>query len=456
LGRPEQGPWCRRPNLPGFWRRRRSPQPQRSRRRQGAVPIPIEKRRVVVTGLGAVTPLGNTRDEFWQRLIAGESGVAPISAFDASELPTRIAAEVKAFDADRLIGRRDARRMDRFAQFAFVAAREAVEDSQLPEDRAFRDATGAIVATGIGGIITLTDTVKKVVEAKTATKVSPFFIPMLMGNAAPAQISMQYGLRGPLFAVASACASANDAIATAYASIALGEARAMITGGSEATVTDITVGGFCSMKALSTRNEEPQRASRPFDRERDGFVLAEGGAIMVLEELESARARGAKIYAEILGYGQSADAYNLVAVDPTGNGVELALTRALQSAGIHPADVDYINAHGTSTPIGDPAESKAIENIFGESARKLAVSSTKSMHGHALGAAAAIEGVATVLAVHHDTIPPTINYEFPDPECTLDYVPNVARRSTVRVALSNSFGFGGHNSVLIIGKYAGS
>jgi 3-oxoacyl-[acyl-carrier-protein] synthase II len=413
----------------------------------------LDRKRVVVTGLGAVTPIGNTRDEFWRELIAGHSGVAQITSFDPKDLSTTIAAEVKNFDAEALIGRREARRMDRYAQFAFVAAREALEDAQFPDDPEVRDRTGAIVATGIGGMITIQDTVTKARAAGSVAKTSPFFIPMLMANAAPAHISMAYRLRGPLFAVSSACASSNDGIAVAYEYVSRGDCVAMVTGGAEATISDIAMSGFCSMKALSTRNDRPTEASRPFDRERDGFVLGEGGAILVLEELEFAKRRGARIYAEMLGYGQSADAYNLVAVDPTGSGVELALQRALQSAGIAAEDVSYVNAHGTSTPIGDPAESKAIETVFGEAARRLAVSSTKSMHGHALGAAGAIEGVATVLAVHNDIIPPTINYQFPDPECTLDYVPNVARRARVDVALSNSFGFGGHNSVLVFGKY---
>jgi len=415
----------------------------------------LSKKRVVITGLGAVTPLGNTRDEFWRRLIAGESGVGPVTAYDveAAGLKARIAAEVKGFEPDALIGRRDARRMDRYAQLAFVAAREALADANFPEDQALRDNTGVIVASGIGGIITIQDTVTKVREMKTASRVSPFFIPMLMSNAGPAQISMKERLRGPMYAVSSACASSNDAIAIAYDMIARGDTDAMVTGGSEATITDIAMGGFDQMKALSTRNDEPTKASRPFDKERDGFVLAEGGAILILESLDVARSRGARIYAELLGYGESADAYDIVAIDPTGSGVELALKRAFALSGIGPEHVDYVNAHGTSTPIGDPAESQALGRVLGVNGHKFAVSSTKSMHGHALGAAGAIEGVATTLAVYHDIMPPTINYEFPDPECTLDYVPNVARKGPVNVALSNSFGFGGHNSVVVFGKY---
>ncbi len=342
--------------------------------------------------------------------------------------------------------------MDRFTQFAFVAAREAIEDAKLPDDEAFKQRVGGVVGTGIGGIITFWLNSDKANENGTWSKVTPFFIPMLMANAAPAHISMAFGYQGPFFAAASACASGNDALVTAYNAIVYGDAIAMIAGGSEATVSPLAIGGFCSMKAMSTRNDDPARASRPFDRERDGFVLGEGAGILVLEEYEHAKARGAHIYCEMLGYGQSADAYDLVAPDPEGKGVGLAFRRAFESARITPGDVDYINAHGTSTPMGDPAESRAIEKVFGEDAMRIAVSSTKSMHGHALGAAGGIEGVATALAVENDLMPPTINYEFPDPECRLDYVPNVARKAPVRVALTNSFGFGGHNSVIVLGK----
>ncbi len=401
--------------------------------------------------MGAVTPLGNTCDEFWRRLVAGESGVGPITAFDAADFTTRFAAEVKDFSGEELIGRKEAKRMDRFAQFAFVAAREAIEDADLPQDQAFKENVGIVIGAGIGGIITFWLNSNKANADGTWAKVSPFFIPMLMANAAPAQISMEYGFRGPFFSVASACASANDAMITAYNYVARGDVTAMITGGTEATITPLALGGFCSMKALSTRNDDPARASRPFDKERDGFVIGEGSGIFVLEEYEHAKARGARIYAEMYGYGQSADAYNLVAPDPESRGVELALRRSCSSAGITPSEIDYINAHGTSTPLGDTAESQAIERVFGADSR-VAVSSTKSMHGHALGAAGGIEGIATVLSVAHDIMPPTINYDVPDPTCTLDYVPNVARRARVNIALSNSFGFGGHNSVLVFGK----
>ncbi len=411
----------------------------------------MDKPRVVVTGLGAVTPLGNTKDEFWRRLVAGESGVGPITAFDASAFSTHFAAEVKDFDSEALLGKREARRLDRFAQYAVVAAREAIEDAQLPQDEAFKERVGSVLGTGIGGILTFWHNSDIANKNGTWSKVTPFFIPMLMANAAPAHISMLYGFRGPFFSAASACASANDALATAFNMIQCGDAVAMIAGGTEATISPLALGGFCSMKALSTRNDEPAKASRPFDRERDGFVLAEGAGILILENYDHAKARGAKIYCEMLGYGQSADAYNLVAPDPDSRGVELALRRSLEKSSIAAGEVDYINAHGTSTTQGDVAESQAIARVFGADA-KLAVSSTKSMHGHALGAAGGIEGVATALAVRDDVMPPTINYDFPDPECTLDYVPNVARKAPVRVALSNSFGFGGHNSVLVFGK----
>jgi 3-oxoacyl-[acyl-carrier-protein] synthase II len=417
----------------------------------------LEKRRVVITGMGAVTPLGNSREAFWEGLITGRSGVGPTSAFDPAKLTTRIAAEVKGFDADALIGRRDARRMDRYAQFALIAAREAIEDAKLPEDPEFRTHTGAIVASGIGGIITVENTTFEVGPQQKWDRISPFFVPMLMSNAASAHISMNYGLRGPVFAVSSACASANDAFTVAYDKIVLGDAIAVVTGGSEATVIPTAMGGFCSMKAMSTRNDDPTHASRPFDKERDGFVLGEGAGIMVFEERESALGRGARIYAEVLGYGQAADAYHIAQPDPESKGVILAMERALARSGVSAAQVGYINAHGTSTPLGDLAESQAIERVFGEHATSgaLAVSSTKSMHGHLLGAAGAVEGIATALALARGIIPPTTNYEVPDPECTLDYVPNVARKADVQVAMSNGFGFGGHNTSVVFGRHAG-
>ncbi len=415
----------------------------------------MEKRRVVITGLGAITPLGNSAPLFWDGLVTGRSGVAPTTAFDASKLTTRISAEVKDFDPDALFGRREARRMDRYAQFALAAAREALEDAKFPDDPEVRDRTGAIVATGIGGIITVENTTFEVGPKQSWDRISPFFVPMLMGNAASAQISMNFGLRGPVFAVGSACASANDAFTVAYDKIVLGDAVAVVTGGSEATVIPTAMGGFCSMKAMTTRNDDPTHASRPFDKERDGFVLGEGAGVVILEEREFALARGARIYAELLGYGQSADAFHIAQPDPESRGVILAMQRALAHSGVEAQEVGYVNAHGTSTPLGDAAESQAIERVFGEHATggTLAVSSTKSMHGHLLGAAGAIEGIATALALHHGIIPPTTNYEVPDPECTLDYVPNIARKADLAVAMSNGFGFGGHNTSVVFGKH---
>jgi 3-oxoacyl-[acyl-carrier-protein] synthase II len=421
--------------------------------RNGVSPSVLEKRRVVITGIGAVTPLGNSREAFWDALIAGRSGVGLITAYDSSKLHTHIAAEVKDFDPDELIGRREARRMDRYAHFAFVAAREALADAKFPDDPDVRSRTGAIVASGIGGIITVEDAVVAVAPTKAWDRISPFFVPMLMSNAAAAHISMAHSLRGPVFSVASACASSNDAFAVAFDKIALGQAIAVVTGGSEATVMPTAMGGFDSMKALSRQNDEPEKASRPFDLGRDGFVLGEGSAILVLEEREFAIARGARIYCEVLGYGQSADAFHIAQPDPDSQGVILAMKRALENSGITKEQVGYVNAHGTSTPLGDQAESQAIETVFGEHAYKLAVSSTKSMHGHLLGAAGAVEGAACALALYTGILPPTINYERPDPECRLDYVPNVAREAQVDVAMSNGFGFGGHNSSVVFGRH---
>ena len=415
----------------------------------------MEKRRVVITGIGAITPLGNSAAEFWDGLTAGRSGITPLTAFDGSRLPTRIAGQLKDFSPDTLFGRRDARRMDRYAQMALAAAREAIADAGFPDDPDVRERTGAIVATGIGGIITIETGTLEVGPRGAWDRLSPFFVPMLMGNAASAQISMNYGLRGPVFALSSACASANDAFCVAYDKIVLGEAVAVVTGGSEAAVIPSAMGGFSSMKAMSTRNDEPERASRPFDKDRDGFVLGEGAGIVMLEDRDFALARGAKIYAELLGYGQSADAYHIAQPDPESKGVVLALQRALERSGVRPERIGYINAHGTSTPLGDAAESQAIERVFGAHATDggLAVSSTKSMHGHLLGAAGAIEGIATALALHHGVLPPTINYDVPDPDCRLDYIPNVARKANVDVAISNGFGFGGHNTSLVFAKY---
>jgi 3-oxoacyl-[acyl-carrier-protein] synthase II len=410
-------------------------------------------RRVVVTGLGAVTPLGNTVPEFWSNIVAGKSGVAAITLFDASGMPTRIAGEVRGFEPGELLGKKEARRMDRFAQFAFIAAREAVADAKLVITDDNRDRIGVIFASGIGGILTLEEQHRVLLE-RGPDRVSPFFIPMLMGNSAPGLISIALGVHGPTQTTVSACASSNNAIGDAYRTIANGEADVIISGGSEAAITPLAVAGFCSMKAMSTRNDDPAGASRPFDRGRDGFVLAEGGGSLVLEELEFAKARGAHIYAELIGYGRSSDAHHIVTPDPSSRGVQLAMQRALADADASPDDVDYINAHATSTGLGDLAEVQACAAVFGARAPTLPMSSNKSMFGHALGAAGALEGICTVLTLRDGMLPPTINYTDPDPECPVDCVPNVARKASPEVALSSSFGFGGHNAVLVFRTYA--
>jgi 3-oxoacyl-[acyl-carrier-protein] synthase II len=410
-------------------------------------------RRVVVTGMGAVTPLGNTLPEFWKNVVRGRSGVGSISLFDSSNLATRFAAEVRNFDPAEIIGKKDARKMDRFAQFALVAAEEALADSQLKITDANRDTIGVIMGSGIGGITTI-EQQTKVMNEQGPDRLSPFFIPMLISNIAPGLISMRLGVRGPTQTTVSACASSNNAIGDAMRIVQRGESDVVICGGSEAPITPLAVGGFCAMRALSTRNESPQTASRPFDRTRDGFVIAEGGGAFVIEELGHARARGARVYAELIGYGQSSDAYHMVAPDPEARGVKLAMIRALKDAELKATEVDYINAHATSTDLGDTAETQAVHAVFGEHAKTIPISSNKSMFGHALGAAGALEGICTVLALHEGIVPPTINYEYVDPGCDLDCVPNVARRCSLNVALSNSFGFGGHNAVLVFRKFS--
>jgi 3-oxoacyl-[acyl-carrier-protein] synthase II len=412
-------------------------------------------KRVVVTGLGAVTPLGNSVGEFWANVTAGKNGVGPITLFDASDLPTRFAAEVRGFEPAAYISKKDVRKMDRFAQLAFVAAKQAIEDSKLAITDDNRDDIGCVMGTGIGGILTL-EQQHKVMLDQGPDRLSPFFIPMLIGNIAPGMISISLNVRGPTLTTVSACASSNNAIGDAFRMVQNSEATAIITGGSEAVVTRLAVAGFCAMRALSTRNDSPETASRPFDKERDGFVIAEGAGALVLEELEHAKARGATIYGELIGYGKASDAYHMVAPDPEARGVGLAMSRALKDAGIDAASVDYINAHATSTGLGDVAETKAIKTVFGERARSMPVSSNKSMFGHALGAAGALEGICTVLTIRDGIIPPTINYRTFDEGCDLDCVPNVARKTNVDVALSNSFGFGGHNAVLVFRKYVGA
>ncbi len=408
-------------------------------------------RRVVVTGMGVICPVGNDLPTAWANLIAGKSGVGPITHFDASAYRTTIAAEIKGFDAKDHFGAKEARRMDPFAQYAVVAAREAVRDAALnPEElrNHLGERTAVIIGSGIGGMGTVTEQILTLFERGPA-KVSPFLIPMILPETAASMVALEFGLRGPNMAVTSACATGANAIGEASEMIRRGAADLALCGGSEAGVIPISVAGFSAMRALSERNDEPEHASRPFDRDRDGFVVGEGAGILVLEALEHARARGARIYAELVGYGTNDDAYHITAPDEKGAGAAACMRLALESAQMQPEEVDYINAHGTSTPLNDATETRAIKAVFGEHAYRLAVSSTKSMTGHLLGAAGAVEAIFSVMALREGVIPPTINLDHPDPECDLDYVPHQARRAAVRAVLSNSFGFGGHNVCLI-------
>jgi 3-oxoacyl-[acyl-carrier-protein] synthase II len=405
--------------------------------------------RVVITGVGMVTPLGLSAEETWAGMCAGRSGIGPITAFDASAYATRIAGEIKEFDPHRYIERKEARRMDRFTQFGVVAAMMAVEDAALPITDENRDQIGVLIGSGIGGLITWEEQYRGLLE-RGPDRVSPFFIPMMICNMASGQVSILLKLGGPISCVVTACATGANAIGDAAAIIRRGDAVAMLAGGAEASVAPTGIGGFCALRAMSTRNEEPQRASRPFDAERDGFVLGEGAGVVVLESLSFARARGARILGELAGYGQSADAFHMTAPPPGGEGAVRAMRAALRDAGLEAAGIDYINAHGTSTDANDKNETLAIKKLFGEHAYRVPVSSTKSMVGHLLGAAGAVEAIVCTLAIRDGVLPPTINYEHPDPECDLDYVPNEARRRPVRAAMSNSFGFGGHNASLVI------
>jgi len=414
----------------------------------------VEKRRVVVTGLGALTPVGNTTDEFWDALQRGKSGIGPITRFDATGYPTRIAGEVRGFDPLTFIDKKEARRLDPYLQYAIASAVMAVEDASLDVSKVDATRFGVLVGSGIGGITTLLDT-HKVLIGKGPDRVSPFFIPMLIINMASGLISMRFGARGPNSSVVTACATGNHAIGDATRIIQRDDADIMIAGGAEAIIVDLTFAGFCAMKAMSMRNEEPTKASRPFDAGRDGFVCGEGAGLMVLESLPHARARDARIYGELIGYGMTGDAHHMTAPDPEGDGAARAMLAALRDAGIGPTEVQYINAHGTSTPYNDKFETLAIKRVFGDHARRLAVSSTKSMTGHLLGAAGGIEAIATLLALHHGVLPPTINYETPDPDCDLDYVPNQARKQAIDVAMSNAFGFGGTNATLAFRRYPG-
>ncbi len=411
-------------------------------------------RRVVVTGLGVVAPNGIGTETFWDNLVKGVSGIDRITRFDASLHDSKIAGEVKGFDPLLYMERKEVKKMDLFIHYALAGAIMAAEDAQLKVEEAERTRIGALVGTGMGGIPALEESYKTLLE-KGPGRISPFFIPSIITNLASGQIAMRFGFRGPNSCVSTACATGNHAIGDSFELIKREAADIMFAGGTEAVISPLTIGGFCSMKALSTRNEEPHRASRPFDKGRDGFIMGEGAGVLILEELEHALRRGARIYAELVGYGMSADAYHMTAPEPEGLGAIASMRLALEDAGIMPEEVDYINAHGTSTPVGDAAETKAIKKVFGDHAYRLAVSSIKSMTGHLLGAAGGVESLATVLTLYHGLIPPTINYDESDPECDLDYVPNKARQSEVRIALTNSFGFGGTNATLVFRRYEG-
>lgn len=410
------------------------------------------KRRVVITGVGVVSPVGNDATTFWNSLLAGKSGIGHITAFDVSEYSTQIAGEVKDFNAEAYMDKKDIRRNDRFVQFAIAAAKMAKEDAKLEITPELSERVGVNVGSGIGGLSTWEDQHTVLME-KGPRRVSPFFIPMMIANMASGLVSIELGAKGPTTAAITACATGTNSIGDSFKLIQHGHADVMFAGGAEATIRPIALAGFGSMKAMSTRNDEPQKASRPFDQDRDGFVMGEGSGVVVLEELEHALNRGANILAEVIGYGMSADAYHFTAPPENGEGAARCMKSALKDAGIDPTEVGYINAHGTSTPIGDAAEIRAIKEVFGEHAYKLAVSSTKSMTGHLLGATGGIEAIASAFALRDQILPPTINLEHPDPECDLDLVPNQARKADIRVAMSNTFGFGGHNATIILKKY---
>jgi 3-oxoacyl-[acyl-carrier-protein] synthase II len=409
------------------------------------------EKRVVITGLGAVSPLGTGAEKMWRAIAAGESGIGAITLFDTKDYDSRIAGEVKDLDPLEYIERKELKRMDRFVQFAVVAAHLALRDSGLVIGEANAEQTGVLIGSGIGGTWTWEANHRQLVE-KGPNRVSPFFIPMMIGDMASGQVSIISGAKGPNSNIATACATGTHAIGEAAEIIKRGDAEAMIAGGAEAAVSPMSVAGFCSIRALSTRNDDPARASRPFDAQRDGFVISEGAGVVILESLESAQRRGARIYGEVVGYGMSADAYHMTASHPGGDGAARAMLAAMKDAGLKPEEIDYINAHGTSTAINDKSETLAVKQAFGEQAYKVPVSSTKSMTGHLLGAAGGIEVIISLLAMKYGIIPPTINYEFPDPECDLDYVPNVARPKALTTVMSNSFGFGGHNATLILKK----
>lgn len=420
----------------------------------------MELKRVVVTGLGAVTPVGNTPEETWESLVTGKSGAAPITEFDSSLFKTHFACEVKGLNINDYLDRKEARKMDRYTQLAMITAMQAVKDSGMDLDKEDKNRIGVIFGVGIGGIKTFEDEVTYYGQHKEdGPKFNPFFIPKMIADIASGQISIQFGFHGPNYTTTSACASSSNALADAFNQIRLGKANAIVAGGAEAAICACGVGGFNAMHALSTRNDDPEHASRPFSASRDGFVMGEGAGCLILEELEHAKARGAKIYAEMVGEGASADAYHITASHPEGLGARLVMENALSDAGLKPEDIDYINVHGTSTPVGDISEAKAIKDVFDDAAYKLNISSTKSMTGHLLGAAGAVEAMVCVLAVKNDIIPPTINHEEGDEDPEIDYnlnfTFNKAQKREVRAALSNTFGFGGHNACVVFKKYVG-
>ncbi|MBS1570334.1 MAG: beta-ketoacyl-ACP synthase II [Bacteroidetes bacterium] len=416
----------------------------------------MQLRRVVVTGLGALTPLGNSLQAYWEGLVNGISGAAPITNFDASKFKTQFACEVKGFDPTAFMDRKEARKMDPVSQYAVAAADEAVRDAGLElKTDAERERAGVVLGSGIGGLLTFQEECINFAKGDGSPRFNPFFIPKMIADSSSGLISMRHGLRGPSYVTVSACASSNNALIDSFNYVRLGTVDIMVSGGSEASIHEAGVGGFNAMHAMSTRNDDPATASRPYDKDRDGFVLGEGGGIIVLEELEHAKARGAKIYCELVGGGMSSDAYHITAPHPEGLGAFLCMKHALQDAGMKPSEIDYINTHGTSTPIGDPQEVKAIQRLFGEDAYRLNISSSKSMTGHLLGAAGAVEAIATIMAVYKDMVPPTINHFTDDPEIDpkLNFTFNKAQQRTVNAAMSNTFGFGGHNTSVIFRKY---
>ncbi len=410
-------------------------------------------KRVVITGVGAVTPVGTGREEFWNALKNGECGIDTITRFDAEEFSCKVAAEVKDFDVTKYVDKKEAKRMDLFVQYAVAASKMAAEDAKLDMEKEDPTRVGVYIGSGVGGIETLTSQYDKMIK-RGPSKVSPFMIPMMISNMAVGEVAIQLGAKGVNLTAVSACASGTDSIGHAFRAIKSGDADVIISGGSEAAVTPLAMAGFASMKAVTSKNDTPKTACAPFDLNRDGFILGEGAGIVILEELEHAKARGAEIIAEVIGFGSTEDAYHMTTPAPNGEGGARCMAMALKSAGIEPEKIDYINAHGTSTPYNDKFETAAIKTVFGEHAYKLAVSSTKSMTGHLLGAAGGVEAIATALALKDGIIPPTINYTTPDPECDLDYVPNEARKADIEYAMSNSLGFGGHNATIVLKKYS--